>query len=297
MTSDSRLIPVAPGAGARPAEASSDALRRQALEVARMFESTLLAQLLRQMRTPVAGDAEDQILGAGGPLGDTLDVELAQALSRAGGFGLSDAIRGALERELGSRAGDVSLRPERTAVTEVESRALPSSSGAPRDGDQAQPGVPLPLENGISSAFGWRTDPLTKELRFHQGVDLAADHGDRVHAVAPGRVVAAGRQGGYGLTVLVEHPNGLTTRYAHLSRIETAEGAEVTAGQSVGTAGQSGRATGPHLHFEVSQAGRPIDPVAAARRFAAAFKLSSGGVDFSSGPARHGPVEGEQHED
>ena len=91
-------------------------------------------------------------------------------------------------------------------------------------------------------------------------MDLRAAYGEPIGAADAGTVVFAGEQGGYGQTVVVEHADGVRTRYAHLSSVTTEVGAEVKAGEAIGRAGRSGRATGTHLHFEVTQNGRPIDP-------------------------------------
>jgi murein DD-endopeptidase MepM/ murein hydrolase activator NlpD len=91
-------------------------------------------------------------------------------------------------------------------------------------------------------------------------VDLRAAYGEPIGAADGGTVVFAGEQRGYGQTVVVEHAGGVRTRYAHLSSLMTEAGADVKAGEAIGRAGRSGRATGTHLHFEVTQDGRPIDP-------------------------------------
>jgi murein DD-endopeptidase MepM/ murein hydrolase activator NlpD len=103
-------------------------------------------------------------------------------------------------------------------------------------------------------------DPFTGQPRFHRGVDLRAAYGSQVTSVAPGRVVWAGDQKGYGTTVVVEHGDGWCTRYAHLSTLAVKAGDVVSAGQEIGRAGSSGRSTGPHLHFEVTLRGEPVDP-------------------------------------
>jgi murein DD-endopeptidase MepM/ murein hydrolase activator NlpD len=115
-------------------------------------------------------------------------------------------------------------------------------------------------EIAVTSGFGWRRDPIDGRVRFHKGIDLHAAYGVPVTTPAAGRVVFAGTHGGYGMTVVVEHPGGVRTRYAHLSLAEVSEGDEVRAGQVIGRTGQSGRATGPHLHFEVLAGGEPVDP-------------------------------------
>lgn len=115
----------------------------------------------------------------------------------------------------------------------------------------------------ITSPFGFRRDPIlgAERVRFHAGVDLGGRRGDVVVSAGPGRVVAAGWQGGHGRTVTVQHPGGLVTRYAHLSRILVPLHSEVDAGSPVGLMGSTGRSTGPHLHFEVKRGSVPVDPL------------------------------------
>lgn len=115
----------------------------------------------------------------------------------------------------------------------------------------------------VTSPYGYRRDPIlgARRVRFHAGVDLGGRRGDVVVAAAPGRVVAAGWQGGHGRTVTVQHAGGYVTRYAHLSRILVTLHSEVDAGSPVGLMGSTGRSTGPHLHFEIRRGSVPIDPL------------------------------------
>jgi murein DD-endopeptidase MepM/ murein hydrolase activator NlpD len=113
----------------------------------------------------------------------------------------------------------------------------------------------------ISSKFGRRKDPIIGRSAFHGGIDFRAPTGTRINAAADGKVVKAGRNGGYGNLVEIKHANGLTTRYAHLSRVYVKVGQKVVAGQKVGAAGSTGRSTGPHLHYEVRSGGKPINPI------------------------------------
>ena len=108
-----------------------------------------------------------------------------------------------------------------------------------------------PVAGAVTSAFGWRRHPITQQVKFHQGVDLRAAYGQEVQAAAAGKVVFSGDQGGYGATVVVEHQDGSTTRYAHLSARLVKKGDQVGSGEPLGRAGRSGSATGTHLHFEV----------------------------------------------
>ena len=118
-----------------------------------------------------------------------------------------------------------------------------------------------PVADHKSSGFGWRDDPFRHVPRFHSGTDFRADPGTPVLAAGAGVVIFAGRLGGYGKVIYVDHGGGLVTRYAHLRRIETHKDAMVAAGDQIGQVGSTGRATGPHRHFEIRLDGRPVDPV------------------------------------
>jgi murein DD-endopeptidase MepM/ murein hydrolase activator NlpD len=111
-----------------------------------------------------------------------------------------------------------------------------------------------------SSPFGWREHPITQDRRFHAGIDVAAPEGREIRAVADGTVRYAGRDRGYGNMIELVHDDGTVTRYAHASRLHVREGDRVDAGESIADVGSTGHSTGPHLHFEVRQGGRPVDP-------------------------------------
>lgn len=113
----------------------------------------------------------------------------------------------------------------------------------------------------ISSLYGYRIHPITGRRRFHSGLDIAASQGNEVYAYTDGKIVQAGWNGGYGLTVLVDHGNGLKTRYAHLSKIYVRVGQKVATGATIGAVGSTGNSTGPHLHFEVLKWGLTKNPL------------------------------------
>ena len=112
----------------------------------------------------------------------------------------------------------------------------------------------------VSDEYGERPDPFTGELRFHQGVDLACAEGTPVRAVQAGVVAAAARSTGYGNYLHLLHRDGSETWYAHLQYLYVRPGEVVRAGQTLGTAGQTGRATGAHLHLELHRQGAACDP-------------------------------------
>ncbi len=111
-----------------------------------------------------------------------------------------------------------------------------------------------------SSDFGYRADPFHGGGAFHAGVDMLGGSGEAIHTAADGVVVRAGWWAGYGKVVVVDHGNGLETRYGHLSRFHVREGDTVRQGQVIGGMGSTGRSTGTHLHFEIRIDGRAVDP-------------------------------------
>jgi len=119
---------------------------------------------------------------------------------------------------------------------------------------------PLEGEIDLASGFGVRQDPFNGSPAMHTGLDIHGENGDPVRASADGTVTAAGWTGGYGRAVDIDHGNGLSTRYAHLSAIEVRVGQSVKSGQIVGKVGSTGRSTGPHLHYETRVRGEAVDP-------------------------------------
>ncbi len=119
---------------------------------------------------------------------------------------------------------------------------------------------PAGTKFSVSSNFGVRRDPFTRRPALHAGIDFRTPRGTPIRAAGSGRVVAAGRSGGYGNLVEIDHGNGVTTRYAHLSSIAVERGQIVNTGDHLGRAGSTGRSTGPHLHYETRIADEPVDP-------------------------------------
>jgi murein DD-endopeptidase MepM/ murein hydrolase activator NlpD len=256
-----------------PLSSRGDESPARVRQLAHEFEAMFLAQMLRQMRESMAiagTDEEDDGFGKAA-FTDTFDTELARHLSTSGGLGIADVIIEAFDRRAGTgapaAAGDELLTAsvERRTTSDVASSprvAPPTTRLAP---DVASTAVDL---GPVSSAFGWRRDPLTGQGRFHKGIDIKAAYGQQVPSVAPGRVLSAGSEGSYGLSVVVEHDSGIRTRYAHLSELAVRQGEAVTRGQDLGRVGSTGRSTGPHLHFEVLEGGRRVDPAIGLQKLA-----------------------------
>jgi len=118
-----------------------------------------------------------------------------------------------------------------------------------------------PITGRVTSAFGEREDPMrTGETEFHTGIDIAATYGEPVHATANGVVEKAGEETGYGRMVILNNGNGIQTYYAHLSGFAVTEGERVHIGEVIGYVGESGRVTGPNLHYEVRIHNTPVNP-------------------------------------
>lgn len=117
-----------------------------------------------------------------------------------------------------------------------------------------------PAVGWVSSRFGYRTSPFTGRREFHKGLDIAARAGTPIIAPASGVLTFIGKNGSYGLTAVINHGHGVVTRYGHLKKCEVKVGTRVKRGDKIALVGNSGRSTGPHLHYEVVVNGIPINP-------------------------------------
>ena len=117
-----------------------------------------------------------------------------------------------------------------------------------------------PVSGWISSSFGFRYDPFTTKQRFHSGLDIAAEVGSPVIAPSDGYVRFSGREGDYGIVVIIDHGKGITTKFGHLERALCSIGDKVKREDVIGLVGNTGRTTGPHLHYEILINGIPVDP-------------------------------------
>ena len=148
-----------------------------------------------------------------------------------------------LEQSIGLNAQVLELQ-KAFAQTQVSLKSSPS-------------GLPLPFEVAASSGLGYRIDPFTNQLAWHDGTDFPALIGTPILATANGIVIKAGWGGDYGNMVEVRHPNGFITRYAHAQELSVKVGQSVKKSQAIGRTGSTGRSTGPHLHYEIVRDGTP----------------------------------------
>ena len=139
-------------------------------------------------------------------------------------------------------------------ITLKEQRKLAEDRGIKHD-------FRVPLRGRIVSGFGYRIHPIIRKRRFHKGVDIDAKYGAPIKATMDGRIIFSGWMGGYGKLVVVKHPNGWVTRYAHNSKLLVKEGDWVVGGQIIAKVGSTGRSTGNHLHFETWKDGKLVNPL------------------------------------
>jgi len=167
-------------------------------------------------------------------------------LSDASGFGVEDNVQD-LSNQIRDQGSQLAVLEKLLMSRNVQDRVRPQGR---------------PIEGGwVSSGYGSRTDPFSGRRAWHGGIDFAGQPGTNVAAVAAGVVTWSGDRYGYGLMVEVNHGNGYVTRYAHNKENLVAVGDMVQKGEVIALLGQTGRATGPHVHFEVHYNGRPVNPV------------------------------------
>ena len=207
------------------------------LEVDQLNQLTALADSAREKRRKIVQDARDAGLSI--EVNTPTDTGTGGPFIPADGKTFEDAFEHGLE----------TLNRELQALDEVRGaiRSFPIANPAPGQ--------------AITSGFGKRKDPIIGRTAFHAGVDMSTPTGTPILAAGAGTVISAGRNGGYGKMVEIRHAGGLTTRYAHLSRISVKKGQEVAAGMVIGAAGSTGRSTGPHLHYEVRRGKTAINPM------------------------------------
>jgi murein DD-endopeptidase MepM/ murein hydrolase activator NlpD len=242
---------------------SGDESKAELKKVAQQFEAIFIAQLLKVMRETI----QESGLTEGG-FGKSIytemfDQEVALDMARRGTLGISNL----LFQNFSAAAELSEKKSGNTPASEFKPQDPAPSHASPKEGERSQlsecqiSDIHLPVHAPVSSAFGLRKDPLSQQMRFHKGVDFAAPAGMKVTAPLPGKVVSAGYEKGYGNTIIMQHTDGLQTRYGHLASINVKAGDVITAESALGTVGNTGHSTGPHLHFEVIRMGVPVNPI------------------------------------
>jgi murein DD-endopeptidase MepM/ murein hydrolase activator NlpD len=224
---------------------------RTAAEGARTLESILLKQLIQD-----SGAFRGMSQAGGKIYGEMFCEALANAVAQSGGVGIATLVESSFEK--GATAAQSGPGEANVAGDFIFDHAAPPV---------ASPGGAADVTPEVSSGFGARKDPIDGSHRFHTGIDVAAQEGSSILAAAPGVVRRAGRRGGYGNAVEIDNGNGISTLYGHASAISVKEGDRVKAGQPIAAVGHTGRATGPHLHFEVRKDGKPTDPQSTLNRW------------------------------
>lgn len=162
-----------------------------------------------------------------------------------------------LDKQIEQRKGEVLAEIDAAAKAEAQLSAILSKAsrqGVSSDMGAGQGGCIWPTRGSVTSEFGSRWG------RLHAGIDVAAPSGTPIKASKSGTVIFAGTMDGYGNTVIIDHGGGLTTLYGHQSRIASSDGEKVSQGDTIGYVGNTGRSTGPHLHFETRYSGSPRNP-------------------------------------
>jgi murein DD-endopeptidase MepM/ murein hydrolase activator NlpD len=250
----------------RAAEDMSGEQRKSELQkVSREFEAVFIAYMLKVMRETI----EESGLMEGG-FGKSIytelfDQEVAQSLAQRSTLGISDLlyrnlIGSAVEEKSGKH---IPVAPGMDKESALQSPFFENKPEEKEGNELEISRMQLPVPAPVSSLYGLRQDPFTKKVKFHKGLDLAAPEGMKIVAALPGKVVSSGYEKGYGNYVLIQHSGGLLTRYGHLGEIQVKTGDTVTTEQSLGTVGNTGHSTGPHLHFEAIRNGTPVDPLPA----------------------------------
>ena len=229
-----------------------------AADAYQQMEAMLLRQLLQSSGAFKAADV------AGGQVRADMFVEtLADAVAKGGGLGIARMLENSLSQADSGEAPPAKASPAPAKAWEP----LPARASLPDLTSSSAGALPAVLDLGdseqITSPFGRRSDPIDGGSKYHTGVDLRAPEGSPILAATGGVVKSAGQRGGYGNAVEIDHGNGMSTLYAHASELLVTAGEKVTEGQPIGRAGMTGRATGPHLHFEVRLHNRPVDPTRA----------------------------------
>lgn len=240
-------------------------------QLARVEADTAVSEAAHRFTGKVGQNLTDSMIAAGVPerAGREYIIVLGHAIDLHGGLSVDDKFDLIVERLPGGGWGRLLyVGMDRVARSDVELLKWTDGKNivwinGDGVGGQDNEGMQLPVHGRLTSGFGERFHPILGYVRFHKGVDLAVSAGTPIVAAADGRVVSAGWHGGYGRQVAIAHAGGIETTYGHMSQIAAYAGEMVRRGQVIGYVGSSGLSTGPHLHFEVTRNGQPVNPMTA----------------------------------
>ncbi len=227
---------------------SPDERKEKLKEIAAQFEAILIDTILKTERETekLFRNKKEDTFGMNLDFyREFSDYYFSRAIVSQNGLGLQEY----LVQQLNSRIEEM----KKEAQTEIRVQRKKSNPVVPER-------ISLPVEGKITSKFGLRKDPFDGRVRFHRGIDIEAPEGTPVKAFMGGKVVFAGRKGGYGNLVILRHRDGKETYYAHLKEIDVSAGDKIESGEVLGKVGSTGRSTGPHLHFEIRVENRPVNP-------------------------------------
>ena len=239
----------------RAPSAAPAAVDPRLAEASRALEAMLVKQIVTSSRAYGGGESAGSAIRA-----DLFADTLADAVASSGGLGIAEQLTRSLS------PGAAGAPPAAPAPLPSALAHAPSGS-SPNPLANALEALDLPVEGRITSGFGARQDPLTGAPSMHPGLDVGAPEGTPIRVPAAGVVLSAGPKGGYGNAVEIDHGNGLVTLYGHAAEVLVSKGEFVQPGQEIATVGSSGRATGPHLHFEVRVGGKFVDPGRALKKY------------------------------
>jgi len=201
---------------------------------------------LRVMTNLEPSEEQDQLLAVGGSNASTL----------ASGYQLEE-VHKRLIQQMHKSLEDLETK---TAIASISQSQFNDFLKEQKSILACTPSI-RPTDGWFSSGFGYRISPFTNRREFHKGIDIATKIGTSVIASADGLVVSVAREGGLGNMVAINHGYNLKTRYGHLSKFRIKKGQHVKRGQIIGEVGNTGRCTGPHLHYEVLLNGVPVNPL------------------------------------
>lgn len=224
--------------------------------VAKEMESLFAYELIKAMRKTISESSKN---GLGGEIYTSLfDMELAKICAERG-LGIKEMLLRNLDKEryIQQSSGEISEGLKNLRVPAGLNQEQKVDKEALKETIKST----LPVDGKITSEFGLRTHPIHGSIRFHHGVDIAAPRGSEIYPIGNGNVIFSGQKSGYGNIVIIDHGDGILSKYAHNESNLVKEGDQVTTDTVIARVGNTGKSTGSHLHFEIVHNGRRVNPL------------------------------------